>query len=240
MNRHLNVYIPYSSLSETHEDQLTRAAVIIMRAVPLARDAVLARLKAPPSARLPEPEFDIQTGTVVALPELETEDEDLAIDELISVFLSPDVALDLSEKELAEREDHGQRLDGVLRFGHELVIVIESKIVGKAPRDQAEQLNLDGVEVDKNRVVPLGWHEVFGDWWALLERGLLTPSERILLEDLVAYTEESFPNLLPFRTLALAGDNELPPSAPHDGSDTRSHRTRGAGPSAGPQPGPRR
>lgn len=37
----------------------------------------------------------------------------------------------------------------------------------------------------------------------------MTPSERVLLEDLLAYTEESFPNLLPFRTLALAGDNEL-------------------------------
>jgi len=37
----------------------------------------------------------------------------------------------------------------------------------------------------------------------------LTPSERVLVDDLVAYTEQSFPNLLPFRTLALAGDNEL-------------------------------
>jgi len=130
--------------------------VTIMRAIPLARDAVLARLSAPPSARLPEPEFDIQTGQVVELPESESEDEAPVIGELISVFVSPDVALDLSEKELAEREDHGQRLDGVLRFGHELVIVIESKIVGKAPRGQAERLNLDGAEVDKTRVVQLG------------------------------------------------------------------------------------
>jgi len=151
VNRHLNVYTPYGSLPETHEDHLTRAAVIVMRAIPLARDAVLARLKAPPSARLPEPEFDIQTGRVVELPASESEDEAPEIGELISVLLSPDVALDLSEIELAEREDREQRLDGVLRFGHELVIVIESKIVGKAPRDQAEHVNLHGVEAARRR-----------------------------------------------------------------------------------------
>ena len=59
MDRHLNVFLPYER-SPHHEDQLTRAAMIVMRAVPLARDALLARIGALPSAKLPEPELDMQ------------------------------------------------------------------------------------------------------------------------------------------------------------------------------------
>ena len=45
VNRHLSVFLPYDRPPQ-HEDQLTRAAMIVMRAVPLARDALLARLGA--------------------------------------------------------------------------------------------------------------------------------------------------------------------------------------------------
>jgi hypothetical protein len=39
----------------------------------------------------------------------------------------------------------------VLRFGDELVVVIESKIVGGAPSDQARLLQLHGVETERSR-----------------------------------------------------------------------------------------
>jgi len=58
-------------------------------------------------------------------------------------------------------------------------------------------------------VIALGWHELMEDWWALLERGLLAPAERVLMEDLVAFTEKHFAHLLPFTTLGRAGDNDL-------------------------------
>jgi hypothetical protein len=61
----------------------------------------------------------------------------------------------------------------VLRFGNQLVVVIENKIVPHALRDQATALQLPGVEVQQSKVIGLGWHELLEDWWALLERGLL-------------------------------------------------------------------
>ena len=69
-------FLPYDR-PPRHEDQLTRAAMIVMRAVPLARDALLARLRAPTSARLPEPELDMQTNYVMtpALPAKGGDDE---------------------------------------------------------------------------------------------------------------------------------------------------------------------
>src|ERR1035441_8399402 len=111
VDRHLNVFLPYERPPH-HEDQLTRAAMIVMRALPLARDALLARIGAPTSARLPEPELDIQASYVTGSP-VSGEAEGVSLDQLISVFLSPDEGLDLSAAEIAERA-RGQRLDGVL------------------------------------------------------------------------------------------------------------------------------
>lgn len=188
--------------------------MIVMRAIPLARDALLTLLAEKAiaggrlsSARLPEPELDTQTRYVRESPAL-GEADGLVLRQLISVFLSPDEGLDLSSVEIKDRLRE-QRLDGVLRFGDELVVVIESKIVGRAPTDEARLLRLRGVEVQKSEVVPLGWHELLEDWWALLERGLLAPAERVLMEDLFAFTEEHFAHLLPFTTLGRAGENDL-------------------------------
>ena len=206
MDRHLNVFLPYERPPH-HEDQLTRAAMIVTRALPLARDALLARIGAPPSARLPEPEVDMQARDVLKPPVLNGADG-LSLHHLISVFLTPDERLDLSTAEIEERARE-QRLDGVLRFGDELAVVIESKIVGSARSDQATRLRLRGVETEHSKVIALGWHELLEDWWALLERGLLAPAERVLIEDLIALTEEHFAGLLPFTTLGRAGEHDL-------------------------------
>jgi hypothetical protein len=179
MDRHLNVFFPYERLG-SHEDQLTRAAMIVMRAVPLARDALLARIGTRSSVRLPEPEMDIQTKYVLEVP-APGDGGGPWLNELISVFLSPDEGRDPSTEEIKKR-DGEQRLDGVLRFGDQLVVVIESKVVLRAPDEQARQLLLRGVEVGESKVLRLGWHDLLEDWWALLERGLLAPAERVLME----------------------------------------------------------
>src|ERR1022692_1731327 len=98
VDRHLSVFLPYDRPPH-HEDQLTRAAMIVMRAIPLARDALLARIGAPPSARLPEPELDMQARDVLRWP-ARSEAEGLSLHHLISVFLSPDERLDLSGTEI--------------------------------------------------------------------------------------------------------------------------------------------
>jgi len=91
VDRHLNGFLPYER-TPRHEDQLTRATMIVMRAVPLARDALLGRIGALPSARLPTPEMDMQVRDVLksAVP---GEGEQPSLREMIGVFLTPDVQL---------------------------------------------------------------------------------------------------------------------------------------------------
>jgi hypothetical protein len=205
VDRHLSVFLPYDRPPH-HEDHLTRAAMIVMRATPLARDGLLARVGAPVSARLPEAELDIQARDVLKVPGSGGADG-LTLRRLISVFLSPDVGRDLSGTVIAERIRE-QRLDGVLRFGDELVVVIESKIRGDEPSDQSEQLRRRGIGIEQQEVKSLGWHELIEDWWALLERGLLAPAEKVLMDDLIAFTEEHFAHMLPFTTLGRAGESD--------------------------------
>ena len=38
---------------------------------------------------------------------------------------------------------------------------------------------------------------------------MLAPAERVLIEDLIAFTEDHFAHLLPFSTLARAGEHDL-------------------------------
>ena len=138
---------------------------------------------------------------------LNSEGDQEQVVELISLYLSPDENLDFTGKKLNDRPEREQRLDGVLRFGDELVIAVESKIVGGQPTEQAENLRLRGVQA-RSRIEGLSWHLLLEDWWDLLERDLLAPAEAVLMNDLIDFAEEHFSQLLPFTTLRRAGENE--------------------------------
>ena len=85
MEHHLSIFRPYDRAAK-HEDQLTRAALIVLKLVPLAHEAFLALAKCKSLSALPRPRFDMQTGKLVPLG---TEVEEQEVSELVSVFLGP-------------------------------------------------------------------------------------------------------------------------------------------------------
>ena len=64
-NPHLNVFEPYRELSRGHEDQLTRAAMIVLRLVPLARETLLRAIGEPSQSQLPDCVVDMQATNLV-------------------------------------------------------------------------------------------------------------------------------------------------------------------------------
>ncbi|HXC23406.1 MAG TPA: hypothetical protein VNU28_02370, partial [Solirubrobacteraceae bacterium] len=64
-NPHLNVFDPYRDLGRTHEDQLTRAAMIVLRLVPLARETLLRSIGEPSQSELPDCTVDMQATHIV-------------------------------------------------------------------------------------------------------------------------------------------------------------------------------
>jgi hypothetical protein len=206
-NPHLNVFEPYRDLASHHEDQLTRAAMIVLRMVPLARETLLAAIGEGSLSGLPECSLDMQATHVVD-PGAGSE-EAPARGRLVSVFLTPDIEPFALAEEVSET-DRGQRFDGVLRFDPDLVVVVESKVCQRwARRDghRAAELNLQGVRFAEQRTCLLPWHDLLESWMRLVELDVLGTAERALVQDMLDYAHRDFAHLLPFGSLRRAGSD---------------------------------
>jgi hypothetical protein len=72
------------------------------------------------------------------------------------------------------------------------------------PAGRCRAAEVAGKRAELDGRCALGWHELVEDWWTLL-----APAERVLTEDLTAFTEEHSARMLPFTTLARVGENDL-------------------------------
>ena len=107
--------------------------------------------------------------------------------------------------------DRQQVLDAVIEYGDALVVVVENK-VAEASDAQARELNVTGsgvvIAAEQEREL-VTWPEVIGDITGIVERELVGGAERIVLEDFLAYVEDHFAELGPYRTLGLCAGNEF-------------------------------
>jgi hypothetical protein len=206
-NPHLNVFEPYRELGRTHEDQLTRAAMIVLRLVPLARETLLRAIGERSQSELPDCAVDMQATYIVDASEESAAGGTVARERLVSVFLTPDTE---PEEPMGEVTDtsRGQRFDGVLRFDPELVVLVESKVCTRWARrngHRVAELNLGSARFEQRRTCVLRWHDLLESWWRLVELGLLSPAERALVQDLLTYAHHDFAHLLPFGSLRRVG-----------------------------------
>jgi hypothetical protein len=152
VDQHLSIFRPYDR-DPKHEDQLTRAALIVMRLVPLCQEAFLGLADCPRLSALPRPRFDMQTESLVAL---DIEVEDPTVDELVSVFLGPHEDLGAGTDELNLASERRARYDGVIQYGTALVIVIESKLYASASEQQALEFTQNNLAITGNDGFPSG------------------------------------------------------------------------------------
>jgi hypothetical protein len=206
-NPHLNVFEPYRELGRTHEDQLTRAAMIVLRLVPLARETLLRAIGERSLSELPDCAVDMQASYIVEASEESAAGGEVQRERLVSVFLTPDTEPQEPAREVTDT-DRGQRFDGVLRFDPELVVLVESKVCTRWARrngHRVAELNLGSARFAERRTCVLRWHDLLESWWRLVELGLLAPAERALVQDLLSYAHRDFAHLLPFGSLRRVG-----------------------------------
>lgn len=201
MNKHLNFFVPYESAAAWHENQLTRAFLVVLRYSPIAHQAWL-QMVAPHRSlqNLSKPTFETQRGRI------EFADPDTAEGgaiQGISVWLAPD-AQDVSESmQVSERK---QVLDAIITYGTDLVIVIENKISWCGHTEQPSRINLHGAPVkfdEQPRSVQ--WQDVLGALADLIERDLVFGAEKLLIGDFLDFVEEHFPRIGPYSTLFRCG-----------------------------------
>jgi hypothetical protein len=210
-NPHLNVFEPYRELSRSHEDQLTRAAMIVLRLVPLARETLLQAIGEPSQSQLPDCIVDMQATNLVDASEENLTNGDVQRGRLVSVFLTPDIEPFEVAEEITDI-DRGQRFDGVLRFDPDLVVVLESKVCRRWARrngHRVAELNLHGTRFAERRTSVLRWHDLLESWWRLVELGVLGPAEQAIIQDVLSYAHQDFGQLLPFGTLRRVGTDPV-------------------------------
>ena len=210
--QHLNYFHPFEGLPEGYENQLTRAALALMKLVPLAHGELLRRVDPDHTfIDLPVPDFDTQTQSLH--PELESQIGAGALEDgegprVISVFLTPDVG----EREVEVREsDRTAVFDGVIRYEDEMIIVIESKINESVDARQARDIPLGRLSghCHLEKGVLVRWHDLVDAWQRLDEHEMLSFAESGLLNDFYEMAEVSFPDLLPFKSLSRAAGSPV-------------------------------
>jgi hypothetical protein len=202
VERHLSIFRPYERDAK-HEDQLTRAALIVLKLVPLAHEAFLGLVGCERLSGLPSPRFDMQTEKLVPLG---TDAEDPEVTELVSVFLGPHENVSQTQEPNLASERRA-RYDGVIQYGSDLLVVIESKLYANASEQQALDINTGGLAQKKSRFVPVRWQDLLNRWWNLIELGILGPAEAEVLSDFFDNAEENFGDLLPYTDLERCGDH---------------------------------
>lgn len=205
MADHINFFVPFEKRPPWHEDQLTRALLVTLRYSPAALQAWLGMVA--PHRRLHEltkPEFATQRRQVLAAG---SDGGDEAIPG-ISVWLAPDAPDQLDG--IVADSDRGQVLDGVIRFGDDLVIIVESKIGWSGLTDQPHQINLHGAPVRfDGPPISVRWQDVLAMLYDLVERELVAGAERLMIEDMLQLVETHFARIGPYVTLGRCDGNEF-------------------------------
>lgn len=194
----LNFFSPYERLPAGHENQLTRALLLLLRLSPLAHVEWL-RLVEPARALrgLPSAGYDTQRR------EIAVSGDQTERPELLSVFLAPERPLSGGGDLVVS--DRGQVLDAIVDYGGELVVVVENKVF-EADDLQAREINVgsSGVQVvHGQKVMVVLWRDLLEALIGLRERALVAGAEAALVDDFLTYVEDHFPDLGPIRTLAL-------------------------------------
>ncbi len=199
----LNFFAPYEDLPDKHENQLTRALLVLLRYSPMAHVTWLRLVdSAIHLESLPMASWRTQEGELLSSVTEESEDPV----RVISVLLAPDPSHIEAPVHASER---GQVLDAVVEYGTELVIVIENKISEGVHDRQVIEINTHGanVHLDKQARV-VAWQQLLAALTDLAARELVAGAERRVLEDFLSFVDLHFPHVGPYSTLRRAGEHQ--------------------------------
>ncbi len=201
MDTRLNFFFPYENAPAWHENQLTRALLVVLRYCPMAHQVWLGKVAPDQSLQnLPKAEFATQRQRVFDQGLKAPEGEAVTG---ISVWLAPDAA-QISES--VKPSDRLQVLDAIITYGDTLVVVVENKISFGGVTEQPHRINLHGVPVAWNETPrSVDWQTLLAGFADLVERSLVSGAEDLLITDFLELVEEYFPLIGPYSTLTRCG-----------------------------------
>jgi hypothetical protein len=203
-----------------------------LRVVSDSREAGVDSL--PPLERLPTASLQTQTAKIGTTTG--TELDDTGVSRAISVLQAGERMPDDTPAAPSERR---AVFDGVVRYGEDLALIVESKPDGRFDKRQAREITIGNTawQVEPVRA-RFRWRDIISAGRDLLLRDLVSGGERKVLEDFMWQVQRHFPQLQPFAELdACRGSAYLMRPAPRRRGPIRAadaellrRRLGGAGP----------
>lgn len=208
MNR-LNYFNPYQSKQGSHEDQLTRAYLVLLKHSSHAFFTFMEYCKSKHVTANDEKPISViefleqgwEIETQKGNPEINT-------NYLLSVLITDShIASEESSIKVSERN---ARYDGVITFGTNLTIIIENK-----PRSsnvwfgelEPSRQNLSEDTIIYSHYAELEWKEIIKQLTHLLKIPTVSGYEKIIIDDFLSYVDENFPYLNPYDSFHLCKGN---------------------------------
>ena len=206
----LNYFNPYESKEAHHEDQLTRAYLVLLKHSSHAFFIFFEQCREKLALE--------KQGQFFSLLEyiekdwvIDTQRSNLKFDTdyLLSVLITDE---SIKEDTSISSSDRNARYDGIITFGEKLTMIIENK--PKSSNVWIDQLNpskqnlADEISIYENPVV-LEWKEIIRHLNSLLSISTVSGYEKIMIDDFLTFVDENFPSLKPFDNFSLCKNNEF-------------------------------
>lgn len=206
---HLNYFFPYQSKQDYHEDQLTRAFLVVLKHLPFVANVFydmckqkfdesnnLMSQKLPHLSTLVSEEWDFNTQK--SNPSIDTK-------QLLSVLITDQSLQSTSNR--VTRSERLARYDGVITIGSDLTMIIENKpssfnVWFDQLSPSKENLSAE-TEVLQTHVL-IQWKDIIVMLTGLIKKGTI---QKILIDDFLSYIDTCYPTLNPFDRFSLCKNN---------------------------------
>lgn len=209
MNR-LNIFNPYQSKTGEHEDQLTRAYLVLLKLsghafftfVEYCRSSHKTSGTEEPISIIDLLEQDWEIETQRGNPEINTK-------HLLSILIT-DSKIKTADSRV-QRSERNARYDGIITFGSNLTMIIENKPrSGNVWFDQlnpSKQNLAEGINAYSKPAL-LEWKEIIKHLNHLKTVPTISGYEKIMIDDFLDYIDDSFPFLNPYDRFHLCKKNK--------------------------------
>ncbi len=207
---HLNYFEPYKSKGPHHEDQLTRAFLVVLRMVPLVQTTFIDLIRSYQILNEHDRVLPTLTEPQMKLDNIQTQVKNITDSQgyLVSLLMTNK---NWTPETKIENVDRSARYDGVIYFDSDpkWILVIENKPWSENVWE--EQLNPSIAEDSEIEIVedPVGidWKEVIEHLSALLQKQLVHGAEALLIEDFLTFVDTHFGYLNPFSKFSICKDD---------------------------------
>lgn len=213
---HLNYFEPFKSKKPWHEDQLTRAFLVVLRYSPLTlflfynliekslseiskKKNIAASLPSMSEIDLKNVSFDTQLKNL----------DNIETNFVLSILITDEK---FEPKNKIKESIRGAVYDGIITFSNDITFIIENK--PKSYNVWEEQLdpNLSSIK-NKDDIILIGipaiveWKDIIRDINSILNLESVSGSEKSILNDFIDFVNSNFSFLNPYDRLSLCNNN---------------------------------